>query len=152
MKIELLARILRSWLLQIFFKRRPRDMVNVIKWAQTQNQEQLAEIGKRLEEKVMPKTSQSKVADNLEKAYHKNDPKELIFWLTYAQVFRIPVRKKREFFKKIKELWLLAQRSHAEMSNMFNYLNGIFAERAAERSDSKQMVNETAIYSQLSYI
>ena len=51
-------------------------MVNVIKWAQTQNQEQLAEIGKRLEEKVMPKTSQSKVADNLEKAYHKNDPKE----------------------------------------------------------------------------
>ena len=127
-------------------------MVNVIKWAQTQNQEQLAEIGKRLEEKVMPKTSQSKVADNLEKAYHKNDPKELIFWLTYAQVFRIPVRKKREFFKKIKELWPLVQRSHAEMSNMFNYLNSVFAERAGERTDSKQMVNETAIYSQLSYI
>ena len=127
-------------------------MVNSIKWVQTQGQEKLAEIGKRLEEKVMPKTSQSKVADNLEKAYHKNDPKELIFWLTYAQVFRIPVRKKREFFKKIKELWPLAQCSHAEMSNMFNYLNSVFAERAAERSDSKQMVNETAIYSQLSYI
>ncbi len=127
-------------------------MVNSIKWVQTQGQEKLAEIGKRLEEKVIPKTSQSKVADNLEKAYQKNDPKELIFWLTYAQIFRIPVRKKREFFKKIKELWPLVQRSHAEMSNMFNYLNSVFAERAGGRTDSKQMVNETAIYSQLSYI
>lgn len=127
-------------------------MVNSIKWVQTQGQEKLAEIGKRLEEKVIPKTSQSKVADDLEKAYQKNDPKELIFWLTYAQIFRIPVRKKREFFKKIKELWPLVQRSHAEMSNMFNYLNSVFAERAGKRTDSKQMVNETAIYSQLSYI
>ena len=152
MKIELLARILRSWLLQIFFFKGDRDMVNSIKWVQTQGQEKLAEIGKRLEEKVIPKTSQSKVADDLEKAYQKNDPKELIFWLTYAQIFRIPVRKKREFFKKIKELWPLVQRSHAEMSNMFNYLNSVFAERAGERTDSKQMVNETAIYSQLSYI
>ena len=101
-------------------------MVNSIKWVQTQGQEKLAEIGKRLEEKVIPKTSQSKVADDLEKAYQKNDPKELIFWLTYAQIFRIPVRKKREFFKKIKELWPLVQRSHAEMSNMFNYLNSVF--------------------------
>ncbi len=126
-------------------------MANVITWVKTQNQENLAGIGKCLEEKVMSKISQSKVADNLEKAYHKNDSKELIFWLTYAQVFRIPVRKKREFFKKIKELWPLTQYSHAEMSNMFNYLNSVFAERAAERSDSKQMVNETAIYSQLSY-
>ena len=127
-------------------------MVNSIKWVQTQGQEKLAGIGKRLEEKVIPKTSQSKVADNLEKAYHKNDTKELIFWLTYAQIFRIPVRKKREFFKKIKELWPLVQRSHAEMSNMFNYLNSFFAERVGERTDSKQMVNVTAIYSQLSYI
>ena len=127
-------------------------MANVITWVQTQNQEQLTEIGKRLEEKVIPKISQSKVADNLEKAYNKNDAKELIFWLTYAQVFHIPVRKKREFFKKIKELWPLVQCSHAKMSNMFNYLNSVFAERASERTDSKQMVNETAIYSQLSYI
>lgn len=127
-------------------------MANVITWVKTQDQENLAEIGKYLERKVTPKIPLSKVADKLEKAYHKNDSKELIFWLTYAQVFHIPVRKKREFFKKIKELWPLDQRSHAEMSNMFNYLNGIFAERAAERSDSKQMINETAIYSQLSYI
>ena len=127
-------------------------MANVINWVQTQNQENLAGIGKHLERKVTPKIPLSKVTDKLEKAYHKNDAKELIFWLTYAQVFHIPVRKKREFFKKIKELWPLVQCSHAKMSNMFNYLNSVFAERAGERTDSKQMVNETAIYSQLSYI
>ena len=58
-------------------------MVNVIKWAQTQNQEKLAQI--RLETEVTPKTPLFKVLDNLEKAYHKDDIEKLVFWLAYAK-------------------------------------------------------------------
>ena len=152
MKIELLARILRSWLLQIFFKRRPRDMVNVIKWAQTQNQDQLAEIGKRLEEKVMPKTSQSKVADNLEKAYHKNDPKELIFWLAYAKFygFGFTIKEGRKFFKKIEELWPTGH--NCKLANAFHFLNASYAQGYTERNNSDQIYNYSALLAEFSQV
>ena len=119
-------------------------MANVITWVQTQNQENVVQT------KEFKPLEQYVVTNKLEKAYQKNNIIELINWLTYTQFFHVPVEEKRKFFKKIKELWPLSR--HPELANEFNYLNGIFAERAAERSDSKQMVNETAIYSQLSYI
>lgn len=123
-------------------------MVNVIKWAQTQKQEQLAEIGKRLEGKVIPKASQSKVTDKLEKAYQKDNIEELVFWLAYAKFNEYSVERGREFFKKIEELW--ASKRHSELSNKFHFLNSRFSENYSGRKDSAQMYNHTALFAELS--
>ena len=79
-------------------------MAKVISWVQTQNQENLAGIGKYLERKVTPKTPLSKVIDKLEKAYRKNNIEELVFWLAYAKFNEYSVERGRKFYKKIEEL------------------------------------------------
>ena len=76
-------------------------MVNIVTWVQTQNQEKLAEI--RIEAEATPKTPLFKVLEKLEKAYQKNDIKELVFWLAYAKFYSFDVLEGRKFFKKIEK-------------------------------------------------
>ena len=125
-------------------------MANVITWVQ--NQKNLAGIGKYLERKVTPKTPLSKVADKLEKAYHKNDVKELVFWLAYAKVFNLSVKEGRKFFKKIEELWPLSQAKHPELANKFHFLNTIYAEAHTDRNDSAQIYNHCALVAEFSQV
>lgn len=125
-------------------------MVNVIKWVQTQNQEKLTEI--RLETEVTPKTPLFKVIDKLEKAYHKNDIKELVFWLAYAKFYKLPVTKGREFFKKIEELWPSSQVKYPELANVFHFVNAIFAEVHVERNDSAQMCKYSSLLAEFSRV
>lgn len=123
-------------------------MAKVISWVQTQNQENLAGIGKYLERKVTPKTPLSKVIDKLEKAYQKNNIEELVFWLAYAKFNEYSVERGHEFFKKIEELW--ASKRHPELSNKFHFLNSRFSENYSGRKDSAQMYNHTALFAELS--
>lgn len=118
-------------------------MAGIINWVQTQNQENVVQVkeSKPLEQYV--------VANKLEKAYQKNNIIELTNWLTYAQVFHVPVEEKRKFFKKIKELWPLSR--HPELANAFHFLNAIYAERYTERNDSAQICNHSALISEFSY-
>lgn len=125
-------------------------MANVITWVQ--NQKNLAGIGKYLERKVTPKTPLSKVADKLEKAYHKNDVKELVFWLAYAKVFNLSVKEGRKFFKKIEELWPLSQAKHPELANKFHLLNKIYAQGYTKRNNSAQICNYTALLAEFSLV
>ncbi len=125
-------------------------MAKVISWVQTQNQAELIEINKYLERKVMPKKSYFEVAEKLKKAYAKNDIVNLIEFLAYAQVFNIPVGEKRQFFKKIKELWASTKRP--ELSNKFHFLNSHFSENYSDRNDSAQMHNPTALFAELSLV
>lgn len=121
-------------------------MANVITWVQTQNQEKLARIPAR---KATPKTHPSKVLDKLEKAYDKNDVKELVFWLAYAKFYRFNITEGRKFFKKIEELWPLSQ--HSELANKFHFLNAIYAKDHASLSDSAQIYNYGALAAEFSY-
>ena len=76
-------------------------MASVITWVQTQNQEKLAKIQGK---KATPKTHPSKVLDKLEKAYCKNDVKELVFWLAYAKFygFGFTIKEGQSSSKKLK--------------------------------------------------
>lgn len=123
-------------------------MVNVIKWVQTQNQEKLTEI--RLETEVTPKTPLFKVIDKLEKAYHKNDIKELVFWLAYAKFYKLPVTKGREFFKKIEKEW--SSGCCAELADAFHFLNEIYAQNYTERNNSAQMCDYSALLAKFSQV
>lgn len=123
-------------------------MVNIVTWAQTQNQEKLAEI--RIEAEATPKTPLFKVLEKLEKAYLKNDIKELVFWLAYAKLHKLPVAKGREFFKKIEKEW---PSSHcSELANEFHFLNAIYSERYTERNNSAQMYNYPALLAKFSRV
>ena len=122
-------------------------MVNAIKWAQTQNQGRIAEIQ---DKKAMPKTSQFKVLENLEKAYQKNDVEKLVFWLAYAKVYDYVVAEGRKFFKKIEEEWPLGH--HYKLSNAFHFLNAIFATGYTERNNSTQIYNYTALLAEFSQV
>lgn len=123
-------------------------MVNVIKWAQTQNQEKLAEI--RIEAEATPKTPLFKVIDKLEKAYHKNDIKELVFWLAYAKFYEMPITKGRDFFKKIEKEWPSGH--YYELANAFHFLNAIYSERYTERNNNAQMYNYPALLAKFSRV
>ena len=119
-----------------------------IAWVQTQNQGKLAQI--RLEAEATPKTPLFKVIDKLEKAYHKNDIKELVFWLAYAKFYEMPITKGREFFKKIEKEW---PSSHcSELANAFHFLNAIYSERYTERNNSAQMYNYPALLAKFSRV
>ena len=124
-------------------------MAEIINWVQTQNQEKLARIPAR---KATPKTHPSKVLDKLEKAYHKNDVKELVFWLAYAKVFNLSVKEGRKFFKKIEELWPSSQAKHPELANKFHFLNTIYAEAHTDRNDSAQIYNHCALVAEFSQV
>ena len=121
-------------------------MAEIINWVQTQNQEKLAKIQGK---KATPKTHPSKVLDKLEKAYHKNDVKELVFWLAYAKFYRFNITEGRKFFKKIEELGPLSQ--HSELANKFHFLNAIYAKDHASLSDSAQIYNYGALAAEFSY-
>ena len=121
-------------------------MAEIINWVQTQNQEKLAEI--RIEAEVTPKTPLFKVLEKLEKAYQKNDIKELVFWLAYAKFYDFTATEGRKFFKKIEELW--PSKRHPELSNKFHFLNSHFSENYSDRKDSAQMYNHTALFAELS--
>ena len=123
-------------------------MANVITWVQ--NQKNLAGIGKYLERKVTPKTPLSKVADKLEKAYHKNDVKELVFWLAYAKVFNLSVKEGRKFFKKIEELWPTGH--NCKLANAFHFLNASYAQGYTERNNSDQIYNYSALLAEFSQV
>ena len=123
-------------------------MANVITWVKTQNQENLAVIGKYLEGKVELKTPLSKVIDKLEKAYQKNNIEELVFWLAYAKFYDFTVTEGRKFFKKIEEKWSLIR--HPELANAFHFLVTIYAENHTERNDSAQMYNHSALLAEFS--
>ena len=123
-------------------------MVNSIKWVQTQNQEKLAEI--RIEAEATPKTPLFKVIDKLEKAYHKNDIKELVFWLAYAKFYEMPITKGRDFFKKIEKEWPSGH--YYELANAFHFLNAIYSERYTERNNSAQMYNYPALLAKFSRV
>lgn len=123
-------------------------MVNSIKWVQTQNQEKLAEI--RIEAEATPKTPLFKVIDKLEKAYHKNDIKELVFWLAYAKFYEMPITKGRDFFKKIEKKWPSGH--YYELANAFHFLNAIYSERYTERNNSAQMYNYPALLAKFSRV
>ena len=123
-------------------------MVNIITWVQTQNQEEIAKI--HLKPEATPKTPLFEVIDELEKAYHKNYIKELVFWLAYAKFYKLPVAKGREFFKKIEEEW---SSSHcSELANEFHFLNAIYSERYTERNNSTQMYNYSALLAKFSRV
>lgn len=96
-----MARILKVGFCEYFLEKEAKTMAEIINWVQTQNQEKLARIPAR---KATPKTHPSKVLDKLEKAYQKNNIKELVFWLAYAKFNEYSVERGREFFKKIEEL------------------------------------------------
>ena len=122
-------------------------MVNIIKWAQTQGQERIVEIE---DKKAMPKTSQFKVLENLEKAYQKNDVEKLVFWLAYAKVYDYVVAEGRKFFKKIEEEWLSGH--HYKLANAFHFLNAIYAQGYTERNNSAQMYNYTVLLAEFSQV
>jgi hypothetical protein len=123
-------------------------MVNSIKWVQTQNQEEIAKI--RLKTEATPKTPLFKVIDKLEKAYHKNDIKELVFWLAYAKFYEMPITKGRDFFKKIEKEWPSGH--YYELANAFHFLNAIYSERYTERNNSAQMYNYPALLAKFSRV
>lgn len=123
-------------------------MVNSIKWVQTQNQEEIAKI--RLKTEATPKTPLFKVMDKLEKAYHKNDIKELVFWLAYAKFYEMPITKGRDFFKKIEKEWPSGH--YYELANAFHFLNAIYSERYTERNNSAQMYNYPALLAKFSRV
>lgn len=123
-------------------------MVNSIKWVQTQNQEEIAKI--RLKTEATPKTPLFKVIDKLEKAYHKNDIKELVFWLAYAKFYEMPITKGRDFFKKIEKEWPSSH--YYELANAFHFLNAIYSERYTERNNSAQMYNYPALLAKFSRV
>lgn len=123
-------------------------MVNAIKWVQTQNQEEIAKI--RLKTEATPKTPLFKVIDKLEKAYHKNDIKELVFWLAYAKFYEMPITKGRDFFKKIEKEWPSGH--YYELANAFHFLNAIYSERYTERNNSAQMYNYPALLAKFSRV
>ena len=123
-------------------------MVNSIKWVQTQNQEEIAKI--RLKTEATPKTPLFKVIDKLEKAYHKNDIKELVFWLAYAKFYEMPITKGRDFFKKIEKEWPSGH--YYELANAFHFLNAIYSERYTERNNSTQMYNYPALLAKFSRV
>ena len=124
-------------------------MVNVIKWAQTQGQERIAEIQEHLDTEATPKTSQSEVENKLEKAHWKNDVKELVFWLAYAKFYGFPI-KGRMLFKKIKELW--PSENCPELANKFHFLNEIYSENYTGRNNSAQMCNYSALSAEFSQV
>lgn len=123
-------------------------MVNSIKWVQTQNQEEIAKI--RLKTEATPKTPLFKVIDKLEKAYHKNDIKELVFWLAYAKFYEMPITKGRDFFKKIEKEWPSSH--YYELANAFHFLNAIYSERYTERNNSAQMYNYPVLLAEFSQV
>ena len=122
-------------------------MVNIIKWAQTQGQERIVEIE---DKKAMPKTSQFKVLENLEKAYQKNNVEKLVFWLAYAKVYDYVVAEGRKFFKKIEEEWPSGH--HYKLANAFHFLNAIYAQGYTERNNSAQMYNYTVLLAEFSQV
>lgn len=123
-------------------------MANVITWVQTQNQEKIAEI--RLEAEATPKTPQLKVLEKLEKAYQKNDIKELVFWLAYAKFYSFDVLEGRKFFKKIEKEWPSSR--YYELANAFHFLVTIYSERYTERNNSTQMYNYPALLAKFSRV
>ena len=125
-------------------------MVNSIKWVETQGQEKLTETVKRLEEKVTPKTSQFDVLEKLEKAYQENNIEKLIFWLAYAKFYSFDVLEGRKFFKKIEESWPSGH--HRKLANAFHFLNTIYAKAHADRSDSAQIYNYSALLAEFSQV
>lgn len=122
-------------------------MVNVFTWAQTQKQEKLA--GICLEAEVAPKTPQFKVENKLEKAYYKNNVKELVFWLAYAKFYGFPI-KGRVLFKKIEKLW--PSENCPELANKFHFLNEIYSENYTGRNNSAQMCNYSALSAEFSQV
>ena len=122
-------------------------MANVITWVQTQNQEKLAEIQ---DKKATPKTHPLKVLDKIEKAYHKNDVKELVFWLAYAKFYGFTVKEVRKFFKKIEELWPSGH--HCKLANAFHFLNASYAQGYTERNNSDQIYNYSALLAEFSQV
>mgnify|MGYP000864275848 FL=1 len=123
-------------------------MVNIVTWVQTQNQEEIAKI--HLKPEATPKTPLFKVIDKLEKAYHKNDIKELVFWLAYAKFYEMPITKGRDFFKKIEKEWPSGH--YYELANAFHFLNAIYSERYTERNNSAQMYNYPALLAKFSRV
>lgn len=122
-------------------------MVNIVTWVQTQGQERIVEIE---DKKAMPKTSQFKVLENLEKAYQKNDVEKLVFWLAYAKVYDYVVAEGRKFFKKIEEEWTSGH--HYKLANAFHFLNEIYAQGYTERNNSAQMYNPSALLAEFSQV
>ena len=122
-------------------------MVNIIKWAQTQGQERIVEIE---DKKAMPKTSQFKVLENLEKAYQKNDVEKLVFWLAYAKVYDFTITEGHKFFKKIEEEWPSGH--HYKLANAFHFLNAIYAQSYTERNNSAQIYNYTTLLAEFSQV
>ena len=122
-------------------------MVNVIKWAQTQEQERIVAIQ---DKKAMPKTPQFKVLENLEKAYQKNDVEKLVFWLAYAKVYDYVVIEGHKFFKKIEEEWPSGH--HYKLANAFHFLNAIYAQSYTERNNSAQIYNYTTLLAEFSQV
>lgn len=122
-------------------------MVNIVTWVQTQGQERIVEIE---DKKAMPKTSQSKVLENLEKAYQKNDVEKLVFWLAYAKVYDYVVAEGHKFFKKIEEEWPSGH--HYKLANAFHFLNAIYAQGYTERNNSEQMYNYTTLLAEFSQV
>ncbi len=122
-------------------------MVNIVTWVQTQNQEKLTEVQ---DKKAMPKTSQFKVLENLEKAYQKNDVEKLVFWLAYAKVYDYVVIEGREFFKKIEKEWPSGH--HYKLANAFHFLNAIYAQGYTERNNSEQMYNYPVLLAEFSQV
>ena len=122
-------------------------MVNIIKWAQTQEQERIVGIE---DKKAMPKTSQFKVLENLEKAYQKNDVEKLVFWLAYAKVYDFTITEGHKFFKKIEEEWPSGH--HYKLANAFHFLNAIYAQGYTERNNSEQMYNYPVLLAEFSQV
>lgn len=122
-------------------------MVNIVTWVQTQNQEKLTEVQ---DKKAMPKTSQFKVLENLEKAYQKNDVEKLVFWLAYAKVYDYVVIEGHKFFKKIEEEWPSGH--HYKLANAFHFLNAIYAQGYTERNNSEQMYNYPVLLAEFSQV
>ena len=122
-------------------------MVNIIKWAQTQAQERIVGIE---DKKAMPKTSQFKVLENLEKAYQKNDVEKLVFWLAYAKVYDFTITEGHKFFKKIEEEWPSGH--HYKLANAFHFLNAIYAQGYTERNNSEQMYNYPVLLAEFSQV
>lgn len=122
-------------------------MVNIVTWVQTQNQEKLTEVQ---DKKAMPKTSQFKVLENLEKAYQKNDVEKLVFWLAYAKVYDYVVIEGREFFKKIEKEWPSGH--HYKLANAFHFLNAIYAQGYTERNNSEQIYNYPVLLAEFSQV
>ena len=123
-------------------------MVNVIKWAQTQGQEKLAQI--HLEAEVTPKTPLFKAVEKLEKAYQENNIENLIFWLAYAKFYEFHITEGRKFFKKIEELWPSGH--HCKLANAFHFLRTIYAEAHVARNNSAQIYNYTTLLAEFSQV